>query len=95
MASDEARARMLRIITHATQVGTGLLPPDAPPDFVRPEGLDERGRPWWFGPDYAATPETLAEFSKPMGRMEGPELTREMVDSIPPEADRPGPAWSR
>jgi hypothetical protein len=69
MASDEARARMERIYLHAQQVEAGLLPANSPPDFVRPEGddaLDERGLPWWFGPSYQATPEALAEFSKPM-----------------------------
>jgi len=69
MVSDEAKARMERIFLHAQQVQAGLIPADSPPDFVRPEGnaaLDERGLPWWFGPDYHPTPEALAEFSKPM-----------------------------
>jgi len=69
MALDEAKARMERIFLHAQQVQAGLIPADSPPDFVRPEGnaaLDERGLPWWFGPDYHPTPEALAEFSKPM-----------------------------
>ncbi len=68
MASDEAHARIEKMMLHQQQVDSGLIPEDSPPMFVRPEGadaLDERGLPWWFGPDYHPTPEALAAFSRP------------------------------
>ena len=69
-ATPEAHARIERMMLHIQQVDAGLIPADSPPDFVRPEGdraHDERGLPWWFGPDYHPTPQALAEFSKPVG----------------------------
>jgi hypothetical protein len=64
------RERMMRDMLHAVQVQEGLIPPDSPPDFVRPEGDDALvdGLPWWFGgkANYQPTPEALAEFSTPM-----------------------------
>jgi hypothetical protein len=67
VASEEAKARVKRMVLHAEQVGAGLLPVDSPPDFVRPDTVDERGLPWWFGPDYHPTDRALVEFSKPLG----------------------------
>ena len=67
MASREAHAHIRLLMKHREQVDAGLIPKDSPPDFVRPEGddaLDERGLPWWFGPDYHPTERALAEFSK-------------------------------
>jgi hypothetical protein len=58
---------MYVIAKHARQVAEGLIPADSPPTFVRPEGddaLDERGLPWWFGPDYHPTERAIEEFSK-------------------------------
>ncbi len=64
--SQEAFDHVDAIALHAQQVEAGLIPADAPPDFVLPQPLDDRGLPWWFGPDYHPTPEALAEFSKPL-----------------------------
>lgn len=56
--------RMLDIIAHAAWVqDAGLDPDDAQLD---PRPLDERGLPWWFGPDFHPTDEALVEFAKPM-----------------------------
>ena len=71
MPSRDAFDHLDRLMKHTAQVEAGLIPSDSPPDFVRPEGeaaLDERGLPWWFGPDYHPTPEAIAEFSKPIPR---------------------------
>ncbi len=65
--NDADRERMKRSMLHAVQVQEGLIPADSPPDFVRPEGdaaTDERGLPWWFGPEYCPTPEAIREFGK-------------------------------
>jgi hypothetical protein len=67
-ATPEGHARIERLLEHQRQVDAGLIPADSPPDFLRPEGadaLDERGLPWWMGPEYLPTPEALAEFSRP------------------------------
>jgi hypothetical protein len=67
MASREAHERIEKLLLHQQQVDAGLIPADSPPTFVRPEGadaLDERGLPWWFGPDYHPTERALEEFSK-------------------------------
>lgn len=55
-----------RMTLHLQQVQAGLIPEDSPVDFVRPEGDDALvdGKPWWFGPDYNATPEANNEFSE-------------------------------
>jgi len=58
--------RMKRIMLHAAQVQDGLIPADSPDDFTVPQPLDDKGLPWWFGPDYQPTDEALAEFAKPM-----------------------------
>jgi hypothetical protein len=71
-ATPEGHARIERLLEHTRQVEAGLIPADSPPMFLRPEGadaLDERGLPWFFGPDYRTTPEALAEFSKPLHAM--------------------------
>jgi hypothetical protein len=84
MAVSEAdRERMRRNMLHAVQVQDGLIPPDSPDDFVRPEGDDAfvDGKPWSFGgkANYKPTPEALAEFSKPM-TPEQPEKQIELFD---------------
>jgi hypothetical protein len=44
-----------KVALHNQQVAAGLLPADAPPDFVIPEGgLNEDGLPWWFPPGFRA-----------------------------------------
>lgn len=53
---DADRERMMRNMLHAVQVQEGLIPPDSPPDFTVPQPLDDKGLPWWFGPDYMPTP---------------------------------------
>lgn len=63
--SDANRERMMRLMLHAAQVQDGLVPEDSPDDFTVPQALDEKGLPWWFGPDYKPTPEAQNEFSKP------------------------------
>jgi hypothetical protein len=73
MASAEAHRTVEKMVLHAVQVAEGLIPEDSPPTFTLPQPLDDKGLPWWFGPDYHPTPEAVAEFSKPMD--EGPEPT--------------------
>ncbi|HLH28770.1 MAG TPA: hypothetical protein VKW77_07625 [Acidimicrobiales bacterium] len=53
-ASPEAHAHIDRLLSHVNQVLDGRIPEDAPADFVQPDEpeLDEKGRPWWFGPEY-------------------------------------------
>ena len=67
MASREAHDHIRLLMKHREQVDAGVIPKDSPPDFLRPEGddaLDERGLPWWFGPDYHPTERAIEEFSK-------------------------------
>lgn len=64
--SDADRERMRRIILHAAQVQDGLIPADSPDDFTVPQPLDDKGLPYWFGPDYHPTVEAIEEFTKPM-----------------------------
>ena len=45
----------------------GVVPADSPDAFIVPRPVDSQGKPLWFGPAYQATPETLAEFTKPEG----------------------------
>lgn len=59
-ASPEAHAWIDHDLLHLKQVEAGLIPADSPPDFTLPQPLDEKGLPWWFGPDYKPTPEALA-----------------------------------
>lgn len=63
MVDDESRERLRRLLLHGQQVEAGLIPTDSPPFFVRPES--DRGRPWWFGPDWQPTLEAIEEFSEP------------------------------
>jgi hypothetical protein len=65
MTPAEARAAVDRLCAHAGQVLAGVIPPDSPPTFTVPQPVDERGLPWWFGPEYQPTPEAIESFSKP------------------------------
>jgi hypothetical protein len=48
----EANARLDRLALHVTQVLAGVLPEDAPADFVLTDEVKEsnNGLPWWIGP---------------------------------------------
>ncbi len=63
--SDAHRERMKRIMLHATQVQEGLIPEDSPDDFTVPQPPDDKGLPWFFGPDYAPTEEAMEAFTGP------------------------------
>jgi hypothetical protein len=67
-ATDEQKQYADALITHGQQVADGLIPADSPPAFTVPQTVDERGLPWWFGPDYHPTERAIAEFSKPMSQ---------------------------
>lgn len=67
MASKEAHARVEKLMLHQEQVDAGLIPEDSPPLFTLPQPLDDKGRPWWFGPSWDPTPEAIAEFAKQPG----------------------------
>jgi hypothetical protein len=82
--SDKDRDRMKRIILHAAQVQDGLVPEDSPGDFTVPQPLDDRGLPWWFGPDYKPTDEALAAaFGGPLSGITGRlEKLRDHLNSV-------------
>lgn len=59
------------IVGHAQIVGSPVArqtaadgPADSPPDFTVPQPLDERGLPWWFGPDYHPTEEAIRSIAE-------------------------------
>ena len=92
MAIDRATAsaNVDRLIEHIKQVETGAIPEDAPFEFAKSEtpdtdALDERGLPWWFGPDYKPT--APGSISVTIGGEaqyddEGKEESDEGVDSL-------------
>jgi len=49
----ESNARLVRAALHVTQVLAGVIPEDAPADFVLTDEVKEasHGRPWWIGPE--------------------------------------------
>jgi hypothetical protein len=50
-----------KVALHNQQVAEGLLPSDAPADFVLPEGgVNDAGLPWWFPPDFKPYEVTIA-----------------------------------
>lgn len=67
MTKAEARKLADRLHRHAGQVLAGVIPADSPVDFTVPQPVDDRGLPWWFGPDYAPTEDAVVEFAKPEG----------------------------
>lgn len=83
MDKDDLKARAERLKLHCEQVMAGLIPPDAPPMFTLPQPVDDRGLPWWFGPDYHPTPEALEAFGRPPVSRADPEE---------PESPSPGDA---
>jgi len=75
---EESRRQVNRALAscrHKEQVEEGILPavppsgwtgtPEDWATFSIPQPLDDRGLPWWFGPDYKPTPEAIEEFEKP------------------------------
>jgi hypothetical protein len=64
MASKEANERVEMMLRHIQQVEAGLIPEDSPPTFTLPQALDDRGLPWWFGPDYKPTDRMLEATAK-------------------------------
>ena len=49
----ESKARLDRAALHVTQVLAGVIPEDAPADFVLTDEVKEssNGLPWWIGPE--------------------------------------------
>ncbi len=55
MSDEEHEALADRMEEHVRLVLAGQLPADSPPDFVPPaSGENEKGQPWWWGPDFDA-----------------------------------------
>ena len=79
-ASEANRERLRRILLHAAQVQDGLIPADSPDEFTVPQPEDDKGLPWWFGPDYHPTDEALAEFAEPVPRPEKSEPPSDQAD---------------
>jgi hypothetical protein len=67
MSKEELKAHADRMTLHAHQIMAGLIPPDSPPGFTVPQPTDERGLPWWFGPDYKPTEEAMAAWRREHG----------------------------
>lgn len=65
MSRDEARALVDRLCRHAQQVLDGEIPANSPATFTLPQPVDSRGLPWWFGDQYAPTPEAIESFARP------------------------------
>ena len=59
-ASKKAHMLVERLHQHNIQVAAGLIPEDSPPTWTtQDQKPDEKGLPWWLGPNYNPSPEML------------------------------------
>lgn len=66
MSDEEAQAHADQMTKHAQQVVAGVIPEDAPVDFVKPDdGENEEGQPWWWPPDIEFDPHFVAGMQDP------------------------------
>ncbi len=60
----ESNERVERVHLHVQQVLAGLIPEDAPVDFVLTDEMLKSGRPWWWGDGFKPTQQQLDAVEK-------------------------------